>query len=202
MNPRLKRRIRFRLALAAAVMIPALAAAPALAHDALQSTSPAQDTTVTTAPDTVSLTLSEPPTDSESLNLSIITVTDGTGETLSDGKVTVTGPTISTKIAQGSNGPYKVLWRAVSSDGHPIEGSYSFTVQDPARAAATVSPSATASTTPSTAASPPATTVPGQVKPPNDDNGPLTAGIAAAILAAVIGVLYLARRRRAKNAAL
>lgn len=197
MNPRLKRRIRFRLALAAAVMIPALAAAPAQAHDALQSTSPAQDTTVTTAPETVSLTLSEPPTDSDSLNLSIITVTDGTGKTLSDGKVTVTGPTISTKIAQGSNGPYKVLWRAVSSDGHPIEGNYSFTVQGPARADATVSPSAT----PSPAASPPAATVPGQVKPPNDDNGPLTAGIAAAILAAAIGVLYLARRRRAKNAA-
>ena len=85
-----------------------------------------------TAPETVSLTLSEPPTDSKSLNLSIITVTDGAGKTVSDGNVTVYGPTLSTKITAGSAGTYKVMWRAVSSDGHPIEGKYSFTVQAPA----------------------------------------------------------------------
>ncbi|QOD02004.1 copper resistance CopC family protein [Pseudarthrobacter sp. BIM B-2242] len=189
-------RSRAGLALAGALLLTAIGAGPARAHDALQSTSPDRDATVTAAPDTVTLTLSEPPTDSKSLNLSVITVTDSTGKTLSDGQVTVTGPTISTKVAPGSNGPYTVLWRTVSSDGHPIEGNYSFTVQDPAAVptaspAAPVSESVTASPTPSAAAN----AMP-QAPRPDDSNGPLVTGIGAAIIAVLGGILYLARRRR------
>lgn len=197
----LHKRIRLSLALAAGLLMPAAAAGPALAHDALQSTAPARDTTVTVAPETVTLTLSEPPTNSESLNLSVITVTDGEGKTISDGKVTVYGPTLSTKIAAGANGPHKVLWRAVSSDGHPIEGSFSFTVQDPARdAAGAASGAATASTAPAPATSTtPAVTEVEPVQPPNDENALVMAGVAAAVIAALAGLLYLARRRRARN---
>ena len=188
-------RPRAGLALAAALLLAAVGAGPAQAHDALQSTSPERDSTVTTAPTTVSLTLSEPPTDSESLNLSVITVTDSTGKTLSDGEVTVTGPTISTKVTPGSNGPYTVLWRTVSSDGHPIEGTYSFTVQDtsavpPASSTATAPPSATPSATQSAAAN----TVP-KAPGPDDSNALLTVGIGAVILAVLGGIIYLARRR-------
>ncbi|MFJ5958227.1 copper resistance protein CopC [Paenarthrobacter sp. NPDC092416] len=201
MNPlNNKRRVRIRLALAAAILIPAFAAGPAMAHDALESTVPAKDATVTTAPGAVSLTLSEPPMDATQLNLSVITVTDETGKTLSDGKVTVDGPTISTAIAGGSNGVYKVLWRTVSSDGHPIEGNYAFTVQDPAQAV-TATPSATptpAASTASSAAAPAAQTAPEQIKP-NDDNAPIAVGIAAAILAVAAAVFFLARKRRDKT---
>ena len=123
-------------------------------------------------------------------------MTDSTGKTLSDGQVTMTGPTISTKVAPGSNGPYTVLWRTVSSDGHPIEGNYSFTVQDPAAVptaspAAPVSESVTASPTPSAAAN-----ARPQAPRPDDSNGPLVTGIGAAIIAVLGGILYLARRRR------
>ncbi|MFW0772798.1 copper resistance CopC family protein [Paenarthrobacter nitroguajacolicus] len=201
MKPRNPRGLRLRLAIAVALLIPAFAATPALAHDALESTVPAKDTTVTAAPGSVSLTLSEPPLDTEQLNLSVITVTDETGKTLSDGKVTVEGPTISTAITAGVNGVYKVLWRTVSSDGHPIEGNYSFTVQDPAQAVV-----ATPSTTPTTAAetstrtpAPAAQTAPEQIKP-DDSNAPVTVGIAAAILAVVAAVFFIARRRRDKGA--
>lgn len=188
-------RPRAGLALAGALLLTAIGAGPAQAHDALQSTSPARDSTVTTAPTTVALTLSEPPTDSESLNLSLITVTDSTGKTLSDGQVTVTGPTISTNVTPGSNGPYTVLWRTVSSDGHPIEGNYSFTVQDPAAvppasSTATVPPSDTLSATQSAAAN----TVP-KAPGPDDSNALLTVGIGAVILAVLGGIIYLARRR-------
>ncbi|ABM10645.1 putative copper resistance protein (CopC) (plasmid) [Paenarthrobacter aurescens TC1] len=202
MNPRTIRRVRVRLAFAAALLIPAFAAAPAMAHDALESTTPAKDTTVTTAPGVVSLTLSEPPMDTAQLKLSVITVTDETGKTLSDGNVSVDGPTISTAIAGGSNGAYKVLWRTVSSDGHPIEGSYAFTVQDPAQAVpATQSqtPTPTASTATASAA-PAAQTEPEQVKP-NDDNAPVAVGIAAAILAVVAAVFFIARKRRNRTPA-
>lgn len=197
MNLIQKQRIRLSLALAAGLLIPAAAAGPALAHDALQSTSPAADATVTSSPGTVSLTLSEPPTDSESLNLSVITVTDGEGKTISDGKVIVIGATISTKVSPGANGPHKVLWRAVSSDGHPIEGNYSFSVQDPARtaSAAPVTPSPAPTSTPSAAGS----TEFEPVKPPNDENALLTVGIAAAVIAALAGIIFLSRRKRARD---
>lgn len=187
---------RLWLAAAAALIIPAATAAPATAHDALSSTEPTQDAVVAAAPETVSLTLSEPPTDSKNLNLSTITVTDGGGKTVSDGKVTVYGPTLSTTVSAGTAGTYKVLWRAVSSDGHPIEGAYSFTVQAPAGGAATVSPSPTPS---------PQTTDPGAVpdqerfRPPNDENAPLTVGIAALLLAAGVAATLLVRRRNRKN---
>lgn len=192
------RHIRLALALAAAAMIPALAAAPAQAHDSLRSTSPAKDSTVTTAPEQVSLTLSQPPTDAASLNFSVIKVTDSTGRTLSDGKVSITDATLSTTVAKGANGPVTVLWRAVSSDGHPIEGSYSFTVQDPALTAATPAPSAAApapsTTAPSTAAA--AQAVP-PVPGPDNSNAPAVLGIAAVIIAAAVGLFALARRRNA-----
>lgn len=192
-------RCRAGVALAGALLLAVIGAGPAQAHDALQSTSPDRDATVTAAPDIVTLTLSEPPTDSKSLNLSVITVTDSTGKRLSDGQVTVTGPTITTKVAPGSNGPYTVLWRTVSSDGHPIEGNYSFTVQDPAAVpAASTTVSASPSATPSPTQSAAANTMPPAPRP-DDSNGPLVAGIGAAIIAVLGGIPYLARRRRERT---
>lgn len=200
MNARLTLKTRLRLAAVAAIMIPtAVTASPALAHDALSSTSPAQDSVATTSPETVTLTLSEPPANSENLNFSTITVTDGAGKTVSDGKVTVYGPTLTTNLDPGTAGTYTVLWRTVSSDGHPIEGKYSFTVQTAVGAGAptpsaapTVSPSASQWTAPAAATAP----APTQVPPPNNDNAPLVLGISAAILAAAIGTGLVLRNRR------
>lgn len=199
------RRIRLVLALAAAALLPALAATPAQAHDALQSTAPARDSTVTIAPETVSLTLSETPTGGGEMNFSVITVTDSTGKTLSDGKVSVDGATISAAVVKGSNGPYKVLWRTVSSDGHPIEGSYTFTVQDPAQeTSAAVPATAAAATAAPTAAVSSAAAAPAQaVDPaprPDDSNGPIVALIAAAVLAIVGAAVFLSERARRRKA--
>lgn len=195
MNSRLTLRARLGLAAAAAVLLPAtLTATPALAHDALSSTAPAQDAVLTTGPDTVSLTLSQPPTDSATLNLSVITVTDGAGTTVSDGTVTVSGPTLTTKTVPGTPGTHNVLWRAVSSDGHPIEGKYSFTVQGPAQASTPAAP-ATAAPTATQATAP----APVPARPPNDDNAPLAVGIALGLLAAGLAATLFIRRRNSNN---
>lgn len=192
---------RLRLAAVAAIMIPAAltAATPALAHDALSSTNPAQDAVIAKAPETVSLTLSEPPADSTNLKLSTITVTDGAGNTVSDGIATVYGPSISTKTSAGTPGTYTVLWRTVSSDGHPIDGKYSFTVQaqagQPVPAASTPGPS-TAAPQPSAT-----TSEEDRFRPPSNDNAPLVLGIVAAILAAAFGAALLIRRRRRNTGA-
>ena len=205
MKPRFTYRSRLRLTAVAALLVPAaLTASPALAHDALSSTAPARDSVLTTAPETVSLTLTQPPTDSASLNLSVITVTDGAGATVSDGSVSVDGPTLATKVAPGSPGTYTVLWRAVSSDGHPIEGNYTFTVQTP-DTAATPAPavSATASVqaaTPSAAPQAADNAVPPAPRP-NDNNAPLVVGIAFGLLAAAAALTWWLRRRKADRGA-
>lgn len=194
-------RRRIRLAVAAAILIPAFAAAPALAHDALESTVPAVDATVAVAPSSVSLTLSNPPADSESLQLSIINVTDGEGKTVSDGKVTIQGPTLSTVVTNGRSGQYKVSWRAVSSDGHPIEGQYAFTVQELTQGTAVaVVPTALAPE-----ASAPVGAGSGVVseQPASSNTGSLVLviGIPAAVLAAIVGTLIIARRNLRKTEA-
>lgn len=192
-------RYRLSLALGAAVLLPALMATPALAHDALESTSPAADATVSLAPTTVSLTLSKPPTDSDSLTLSIITVTDGEGKTVSDGKVVIQGPTLSTAITSGSAGKYKVLWRAVSSDGHPVEGDYTFTVEDQGAAGKATTFPATTAPVSGIEASADGSDAADQPKSSNNGRLTLAIGIPAAILAAAIGTLIIVRRQIGKS---
>jgi methionine-rich copper-binding protein CopC len=204
MRARFSFKTRLRLAAIAAILIPAAtSASPAQAHDSLSSTSPAPDAVLTHAPETVSLTLSEPPADSKNLKLSAITVTDGAGKTVSDGNVTVYGPALSAKISEGDPGTYKVLWRAVSSDGHPIEGNYTFTVQAPA--GQTASPSATAAPTAapsaSPAASPAAPVAAERAAGPNNDGAPPALGIAAVILATAIGTELVLRNKRKNTGA-
>lgn len=203
MKPRSRTMSRLRLAAIAALLLPtALTATPAMAHDALSSTTPAADSVMTTAPETVSLSLTQPPTDSASLNLSVITVTDGAGTTVSDGTVSVDGPTLSTKTAPGNPGTYTVAWRAVSSDGHPIEGKYTFMVQPPTAASApAVSPTPSGQAV-SPSAAPQATdnAIPPAPRP-NDDNAPLAVGIAFGLLAAAAVVTWLVRRRKANTGA-
>jgi hypothetical protein len=192
---RLTLRARLRLAAGAAILIPAaVAATPAAAHDSLSSAAPARDAVRTAAPDTVSLPLSEPPLDSGQLDTSILAVTDGAGKTVSDAKVTVDGPTLSTKITAGEAGTYTVRWRAVGSDGHPVEGKYSFTVQ-PAAGTPPAPATPAAPATPSAAQSTEFEPVP----PPDNSNAPLTLGIAAAVLAAALAIT-LVIRTRGKNA--
>lgn len=195
-SARLKTATRLVLAATAALLLPALATAPAVAHDSLASTDPARDAVLDTAPATVSLTLSDAPLDSAQLKTSVLKVTDSTGKTLSQDDVQVNGATLSTAITAGQPGPYTVQWRAVSSDGHPIEGTYTFTVQSPG--AATATPSQPAAASPSASAAPAVTSGAVPVTPaprPDDSNGLLVAGIGAAVIALIAGLIALARRR-------
>jgi methionine-rich copper-binding protein CopC len=57
-----------------------------------------------------------------------ITVTSSKRARVSTGKPIIGGARISTKLKTGlPAGKYLVTYRVVSEDGHPIEGSYSFT---------------------------------------------------------------------------
>lgn len=124
-------------------------AGPASAHDAAESSSPAQGATVATPPESVSITFNNNP-----LALgSRIRVTDASGTDWSDGDVQIVDNVASQKLREGAPaGAFTVVWRVVSSDSHPIEGSFTFT--------ATAGAGSTPAATPPAAG---ATEVPGAV---------------------------------------
>ena len=124
------------LALAAAIGW----AAPAAAHTALVSSSPAAGATVE-APASVSLTFNEALLD---IGAQIV-VLDAEGGNHASGDVYFPDPsTVRVDVAPLGPGSYTAEWRVVSADGHPIEGSLPFTVV----AAPSPTPSPTPSATP------------------------------------------------------
>lgn len=113
--------------------------APASAHDAAESSSPAQGTTVATAPEQVSVTFNKNP-----LGIGAqFSVKDSAGAEWADGAVEIVDSTATQKLKVGAPaGAYTVAWRVVSSDSHPIEGTFGFTATAAAAGAAAASPSA------------------------------------------------------------
>lgn len=110
------------------------AAAPASAHDAAESTTPAAGATVPTPPEKVSITFNNNP-----LTIgSQIAVTDAAGTNWADGAVEILDNVASEKLKPGAPaGLFTVAWRVASSDGHPIEGSFTFTATAGAEGSAT-----------------------------------------------------------------
>ncbi|GLY24720.1 copper resistance protein CopC [Micromonospora sp. NBRC 101691] len=168
-------------------------ASPAAAHNTLQEATPARDARVTTPPGEITLRFMQ------KLNpdLTTITLTDDTGQEMPTGEVTVTGPTGTIAIDEPiANGTYTVAYRVVSADGHPVRGSYRFTVADPTR---TTSPTdaASPSAVPTTAESPTAT--PSPAASDSTDDGPDTVVLVGAALLGVLalaGIALMLRRRR------
>lgn len=114
--------------------------APASAHSALVSSDPAADATVTAPLDRVTLTFSEAPLAGLDAGLRI-EVRDGSGRDVSTGAVEVSGTSMSKAVAL-ADGPYRVLWRYVSPDGHPITGEYGFTASGVSATTPSAAPSA------------------------------------------------------------
>ncbi|MCO4256100.1 copper resistance CopC family protein [Pseudarthrobacter cellobiosi] len=108
-------------------------AAPASAHDAAESSSPAQGATVATAPEQVSVTFNKNP-----LGIGAqFSVKDSAGAEWADGAVQIVDSTATQKLKAGAPaGAYTVAWRVVSSDSHPIEGTFGFTATAAAAGAA------------------------------------------------------------------
>ncbi|KJY31493.1 ABC transporter [Streptomyces sp. NRRL S-495] len=137
----LGRRITGLLGVLGAVLALLLAGAgPAAAHAALQSTDPAQNAVLPTAPQAVTLTFSE----AVSLSSDSVRVLDPTGRAVDSGSPThADGKDNTARVGLGSglaNGTYTVAWRAVSEDSHPIGGAFTFSIGAPS--ATTVSTTA------------------------------------------------------------
>lgn len=136
------------LALGAACLVvaaPVALAAPASAHDSLTGSNPSAGSTVTTAPERVKLTFTD---EVKQIGLTVL-VKDPTGASVTDGEPTIAGTAVLQPVdALTVPGEYTVAYRVVSSDGHPINGRFTFTLDLPSP-----SPSATPSETATPAAS-------------------------------------------------
>lgn len=113
-------------ALLVAGALTALTVLPASAHDELTAVSPEPGSVLATAPEELELTFS-----GEVMDIGHqVLVTDSEGRSVTDGPLEPEGNRVVQPLAGSGteDETYRVVWRVVSSDGHPIEGTFSYDV--------------------------------------------------------------------------
>ena len=196
---------RLAAALAAATLAGValfLGAAPAAAHTSLIGSTPADDSTVTNPVTEVVLEFDQA-VQTEFAQVAVL----GADQTpYWSAYPVVVGRTVTQAVESLPDGRYEVSYRVISSDGHPVSGSISFTVTGQAAPPPVETPTAQ----PTTAAVPeptpavdtaPATTAEadptGVAAAMSDDTGlPMGALVGGALAAGVAAVAFLAVRRR------
>ncbi|MFD4672856.1 copper resistance CopC family protein [Lentzea sp. NPDC058450] len=103
-------------------------AAPAAAHNALIGSDPKDKTSLEVGPTTVTLTFDQDVQGGQGINE--ITVTDASGGHYEvDGDPTIKDTAVTQKVnALGKAGEYKIGYRILSADGHPVNGELTFTL--------------------------------------------------------------------------
>jgi methionine-rich copper-binding protein CopC len=177
-------------------------ASPATAHNTLKTATPAKNAQLTTPPEQIALEFMQ------KLNpdYTTITLSDTAQQKVPTSAPSVTGAKGTITLDQAlPNGTYTVAYRVVSADGHPVQGSYRFTVADPT-ATTSPQPSASATTapaaTPATTAASPAAASPASAESDSDDGSGTTVLVGGGILLALIigaGAIVLVRRRSTRT---
>lgn len=200
MNTLLSRHASVRPAALAALFAALLAAllalgAPAQAHDTLLESDPAGGATLETSPEAITLTFS-----ADILEVSpLVRITDENGEQLAEITPSVDGPVATATLEEPlPAGTSTVQWRVVSSDGHPIEGTFEVTVEQDAAAEETTEAPAEGSSPAETAA--PAeegeqATAEAAEEESSSSMTPLLIVLGVAVVGAVVAVLLIMRRR-------
>lgn len=171
---------------------------PAAAHDAAESSTPAQGASVAAPPEKVSVTFNNNP-----LGIGAsFSVKDASGTEWAEGPVEIVDNVASQNLRDGGPaGEYTVAWRVVSADSHPIEGTFAFTAASAAQGAPAASPTAggaaaAAATAPAMGTAQPGTTA--EAAEPVDAAQPFQWSIvifAAVALGLLATLAVLARRR-------
>lgn len=206
-RPTLRRPAALRAAVVGLLSVVALVlgGTTASAHDTVIGTAPGDGETLTTAPTQVSVEISADP---QTLGSRMVITASG-GTVLFDGEPTITDRVASVELPAVANDGYQVAWRLVSSDGHPIEGTFGFVVDAPASVAptedATTEAPATTDVAETTEAADPtteasATTESATPTADSDGDSSGTSWVPVALIVVVIGglvLLVLFRRRSA-----
>ena len=134
---------RSLLALVLAVGLALIGAAPAVAHSELINSTPEAGQALDYAPIGVKLVFNQDINES----FATVSVVGPGNEQWAQGETAVDGPTVTVSVREGAPiGRYTVGYRVTSADGHPITGSYDFSVSslDPVDAPSSPSPTAAA----------------------------------------------------------
>lgn len=189
-----------------AVLALTVGALPANAHSRLISISPKDGETLAQSPTEVVLTFNE------AVNPEFVTVriTDSEGADVIDAEPTADGPKVTLPVGEPiAAGTYKVVYRVVSADSHPISGSSTFTIEgnpqsppaspSPTESASAASPSASAAATPS--ATPAAPDADASDEATDSDNTPIWVWVLvfAGLLAAIGATFYAVRRDNSQS---
>jgi methionine-rich copper-binding protein CopC len=116
-------------AIALAVITPAIVSAARVPHLKLRAIFQGKDTTVTTQPEAVKLWLSE----LAELTATKVAVTNAAGAAVPTAKLTrgttTDEPVMAKFTAPLTDGKYTITWKAMSKDGHVVNGVSGFTVK-------------------------------------------------------------------------
>jgi methionine-rich copper-binding protein CopC len=121
----MKRTLIACLIAGAAVLV---TAAPAAAHNALISSDPKDKTSLDAGPPSVTLTFDQDVQGGQGINtISVVDASGGHYEV--PGDPTIKDNAVSTNVnALGKAGQYKIGYRILSADGHPVSGELTFTL--------------------------------------------------------------------------
>ena len=173
------------------------------AHDVLVSSDPAAGVALTTAPTQVALTFNN---DVLTGVANQIQVHGPDGASVAgDGLAAVEGRVVTVPVTITANGTYSVAWHVVSSDGHPVEGTFTFDLASPDAPAADETPDASGQASASSTSAAPSASAEAQADDQSDDvdhSGAIVAWVITGIVV-VIGVaaivLGVRRSRRTKK---
>lgn len=157
MTPRAPGRRRVPRLLAVVLLLLGLAvvtATPAAAHTGLESSTPADGSTLRRSPTTLVLRFADPVVPGTAVG-----ALSGPGGRTSLRAPTVRGATVRMTLAEpAAAGRYRLTWRVVADDGHPVSGTLRFEVA--AAPAASPSPEPISSDAVAAPKSPPSDTAP------------------------------------------
>ncbi|MFC0115765.1 copper resistance CopC family protein [Kibdelosporangium aridum] len=102
-------------------------ATPALAHNSLVDSNPKDKVALESGPQTITLTFDQPVQGGEGINT--ISVLDPQNNHWEAAPPQVDSTQVTAPVRPlGPSGVYRIAWRVLSADGHPVQGELSFTV--------------------------------------------------------------------------
>lgn len=159
-----------------------LGSAPAWAHSQLERSDPTDGTSMAAGPQKVSLTFNE----SVQPGFTAITVIGPDGNDYHAGTVAEVDDTVSVGVQPlGPAGTYKIGYRVVSADGHPVSGSVTFTLTKAGPGSPSAQPPGASNATPSAA-------------PPDGGGAPVWPWVIGAVVLVAIGVVVALRLGRSQ----
>ena len=178
------------LALCGALLLAVLLAlpAPAQAHDTLLSSDPEDGASLETSPEEITLTYS-----ADILEVSpLVRISDENGDELAEIVPTVEGPVATATLEEPlPAGTHTVQWRVVSSDGHPIEGTFTLTVEQDAEEPAGAEDAAEETTEPAPSDAGGAEQTTEEAEPMSEESAEEGGGLSMPLLLGILGVVVV-----------